>query len=255
MVKHLPNFLTLCNLICGVLGIIFAFNDQMYLQADKKIFISANDQLYIAAFLLLTAAIFDFFDGFVARMVGHNSSIGKDLDSLADMVSFGVLPALLAYRLLSQTYYADSLSFETSVFAAIPALLLAVFAALRLAIFNNDSTQAMIFRGLPTPAMGIFWAGLVLALQYNSSWRAIILNKYLLIIAIALCCYLMISHWRMLSLKLRKFAFVDNKWVYLIVILSLLSLMFFKFASLPIIIVLYIVVSIISNYAQYEIPS
>src|SRR5688500_2251308 len=132
MIKHLPNFLTCCNLICGCLGLIFLWEDSHL----------------ATAYFVWAACVFDFFDGFAARLLKISSPIGKELDSLADMVSFGVLPSLFMYSLLT---------FE-SPFPYLPyvALLMAVCSALRLAIFNLDETQSDSFKELPTPANALF---------------------------------------------------------------------------------------------------
>src|SRR5687768_10938515 len=136
MLKHIPNFLTCCNLVCGCFGVIFLFEDR-----DIP-----------TAYFVWAAGVFDFFDGFAARLLKISSPIGKELDSLADMVSFGLLPALFMYT---------QLEFEVP-FSFLPyiGLLIAVCSALRLAIFNLDETQSDSFKGLPTPANTFFITGI-----------------------------------------------------------------------------------------------
>src|SRR5690242_19132741 len=138
MIRHLPNFLTCCNLICGCFGIVC-------LLENRNI---------PAAYFVWTAGVFDFFDGFTARMLKVSSPIGKELDSLADVVSFGVLPALVMYKLIG-----DHTANEWLPYAA---FMIAAFSALRLAIFNVDETQTDSFKGLNTPANSLFITSLPL---------------------------------------------------------------------------------------------
>lgn len=246
--KHIPNILTLCNLFCGALGIILAFNDQMFLNSDKQIIISAGTQVFYAGLCLIIAAVFDFADGFVARLLNAQSPIGKDLDSLADVVSFGVLPAVLAYRLLSMAHYKEVYSFETSMITAVPALLLAVFAALRLAIFNNDENQKEIFIGLPTPAMGLFWAGLAMAVQLQPHYANFLLNQWTLYGFVIFFSYMMVSHWEMFSLKFKNLNFKQNVLPYSLLLIGVILLLLLKFIAIPILILLYIFICIINNF-------
>ena len=138
--KHVPNAITCANLFSGCIGIVFAF----------------QENLIFAAYALFLAAIFDFFDGFASRVLQSFSGIGKDLDSLADMVSFGVLPAAIMYELFLQTHQIPKVSSWLNFIA----FLIAVFSMLRLAKFNNDTRQAENFIGLPTPANAILIASL-----------------------------------------------------------------------------------------------
>ncbi len=133
--KHVPNAITCANLFSGCVGIVFAF----------------QGELIIAAYAVLLAAIFDFFDGFASRVLQSFSGIGKELDSLADMVSFGVLPSVILYQLFLQAPQID----QVSPYLNFIAFLIPVFSALRLAKFNTDTRQAEIFIGLPTPANGM----------------------------------------------------------------------------------------------------
>src|SRR5690606_17843362 len=128
MKRHVPNFLTCCNLICGCVGIVFVLEDRGI----------------PAAYFVWLAGLFDFFDGFAARMLKVTSPIGKELDSLADVISFGVLPSIVMYKMIGSA--SDSAIFPYLAF------LIAIFSALRLAIFNVDETQRDVFRGLNTPA-------------------------------------------------------------------------------------------------------
>lgn len=220
----------------------------MYLNSDKQIIISAGTQVFYAGLCLIIAAGFDFADGFVARLLNAQSPIGKDLDSLADVVSFGVLPAVLAYRLLSMAHYQEVYSFETSMLTAVPALLLAVFAALRLAIFNNDENQKEQFIGLPTPAMGLFWAGLAMAVQLQPHYANYLLNQWILYGFVIFLAYMMVSHWEMFSLKFKSWDLKKNILPYTLLIVGLILLLVFKYFAIPIIIMLYIIICILNNF-------
>src|SRR6476620_6072036 len=146
MTRHIPNFLTCCNLICGCLGIVFVL----------------EGRLVPAAYFVWAACVFDFFDGFAARMLKVSSPIGKELDSLADVVSFGVLPAMVMYTMIGNSTTSPALPYL--------GFMIAVFSALRLAIFNIDETQTDSFKGLNTPANSFFITSLPLLPLSVMSW-------------------------------------------------------------------------------------
>ena len=213
MIKHLPNFLTCCNLICGCLGIIFLWEDS-----------------HIAtAYFVWAACLFDFFDGFAARVLKVSSPIGKELDSMADMVSFGALPSLFMYKLLQ---------FE-SPFEYLPyvALLIAVCSALRLAIFNIDETQSDSFRGLPTPANALFITGITF-LDYP--FFDFVFSPVVLTIITIIFSMLLVSRFELFALKFKNFTWTDNKVRFTFLLLSVLLLAALQFAAVPLIILLYV---------------
>ena len=178
MKRHLPNFLTCCNLICGCLGIVFVL----------------ENRAIPAAYLVWLAGIFDFFDGFAARMLKVSSPIGKELDSLADVVSFGVLPSLVMYKLITA-------STDSSVLPYI-GFTIAVFSALRLAIFNVDETQRDSFRGLNTPANTLFITSLPLLYNHVGRW----LYQTEVLIAITLIfSFLLVSRIQFFAFKFKSF--------------------------------------------------
>ncbi len=216
MVKHIPNFLTCCNLVCGCIGIIFM--------------IEGSD--VPTAYFIWAACLFDFFDGFAARWLGISSPIGKELDSLADMVSFGVLPSLLIYTLLS---------FE-SPFSYIPyvALLMAVCSALRLAIFNLDETQSDSFKGLPTPANALF----ITAIPFLDSPVFDFVHSPLVLAGICVIFSLfLVSRFELFALKFKNFAWAENKIRFTFLVLAVLLLAVLQMTALPLIILLYIALS------------
>jgi CDP-diacylglycerol--serine O-phosphatidyltransferase len=221
MIRHLPNFLTCCNLVCGCLGIVFVLEGR-----DIP-----------AAYFVWAAGLFDFFDGFAARMLKVSSVIGKELDSLADIVSFGVLPALVMYKMISH-------STDSSVLPYL-AFAIAVFSALRLAIFNVDETQSDSFRGLNTPANTIFITSLPLLTNHVGRW----LYEPPTLIAITLVfSLLLVSRIEFFALKFKSFGWKENKTRFTFLLLSVLLLITLQIPAIPIIIILYIVLSLMDKY-------
>jgi CDP-diacylglycerol--serine O-phosphatidyltransferase len=213
MIKHLPNFLTCCNLVCGCLGLIFLWE---------------APHIYTAYFVW-AACIFDFFDGFAARMLKVSSPIGKELDSMADMVSFGALPSLFMYK---------QLQFESTVeYLPYVALLIAVCSALRLAIFNIDETQSDSFKGVPTPANTLFITGLPF-LNYPS--LDFLFSPVVLTIITIVFSLLLVARFELFALKFKNFTWRDNKVRFTFLLISVFLLVALQFAAIPLIILLYI---------------
>ncbi len=215
-----PNLLTLCNLICGIMALLFAVEGK---------------PLYISFFLIAAAALFDFADGAAARLLGQYSDIGVQLDSLADMVSFGAAPSAIAlcmYRDASSIWGApDALGYAT--------LLIAAFSALRLARFNIDTEQKDEFIGLPTPACALFFAGLGYAFSKGEIFP---LRETLLALS-AVMAVLLISPIRMFSLKFHNFGWRDNALRYCFLAAAAALLIVLGIGAVPAVIGLYIAVS------------
>jgi CDP-diacylglycerol--serine O-phosphatidyltransferase len=214
--RHLPNLLTCLNLLSGCLGIVFVLE---------------NRNIEAACFVW-AACIFDFFDGFTARILQVSSPIGKELDSLADVVSFGLLPAVVIYTMWPAGYgeYLPYLSFS-----------IAIFSALRLAIFNVDETQRDTFRGLPTPANALLITALPLQNDAVMDW---ITQPWALISMIILSSFLLVSPLELFALKFKNFTWQANKIRFTFLILSVLVLVFGQAAALPFVILLYIALSL-----------
>jgi CDP-diacylglycerol--serine O-phosphatidyltransferase len=189
-----------------------------------------------AAYIVWIACAFDFFDGFAARILKVNSAIGKELDSLADVVSFGVLPALVMYKMLETS--------TTSSIIPYTAFTIAVFSALRLAIFNVDETQRDSFRGLNTPANSIFITSLPLLSNQAGSW---LYETYMLLAITFVFSLLMVSRIEIFALKFKNFSWQDNQMRFTFLILSVLLLVSLQLLAIPLIIILYIVLSLIDN--------
>lgn len=222
--RHIPNFLTCCNLFCGCLAIIQIFKGSM-----------VN-----AAYLVFTGALFDFFDGLAARLLKAPSAIGKDLDSLADMVTFGLVPGYVMYQLLGL--------YSTNVYLPNLALLIPVFSALRLAIFNNDPRQSTDFYGLPTPANALFFVSLPLILIFDKTPVSGFFQNAAVLSAVVLAfCYCMVSDIRLFSLKIKSLNLKDNVYVVALIVAANLLFFFLFYAAIPFIIVLYIILSLVKN--------
>lgn len=223
MKKHIPNILTLANLFTGCVGIVYAF----------------QGNLMYAGFAIWIAAIFDFLDGFSARILKVSSAIGKELDSLADMVTFGLLPSVILSQMMEQP--------PIELLAYLP-FILALFSALRLAKFNVDVRQSEVFIGMPTPAAAFFISGLPFWLEVFpeiASWWIILL------IAVSISL-LLVSEIKMLALKFKNYHLSDNWLKYLLIILSLILLIIFGPKSLTIIVVLYTLLSLLAQRQKLQ---
>ncbi|WP_207427278.1 CDP-diacylglycerol--serine O-phosphatidyltransferase [Pedobacter sp. SYSU D00535] len=234
MKKHIPNAITCLNLLSGCIGIVLAFNTSLATTTRM-------DNLVYAGYAIIIAAVLDFFDGLLARLLHAYSEIGKELDSLADMVSFGVLPAVIVYHLFLE---ADQIA-GLSTYLNYAAFLIAIFSALRLAKFNIDTRQSDNFIGLPTPANAMLIASLPLIISDASSfWRAYLLNPFFLFIFSLGMSLLLVMEVPLISLKFRNLDIKENLLRYILLLSSAVLILIFKFAAVPIIIFIYIVLSI-----------
>ena len=223
--RNIPNSLTCCNLICGCIATGCAF----------------YGQYHYAVLMIIIGAVFDFFDGMVARALGVSSNIGKELDSLADVVTFGVAPSAIIFYLFHEVHYPEMLMPIKDVLPY-TAFLMAAFSALRLAKFNLDERQHQQFIGLPTPANALFWGSLVLgehAFLVSLKFNAVFLFLFML-----LFCMLLVCEVPMLALKLKNFSWQDNKEKYVFLI-GCLPLLLLGTSALAAIIVWYVAVSIV----------
>lgn len=232
--KNIPNLFTLGNLFCGCISIVFAF----------------EGNLVWAAYLVGIACIFDFLDGLVARILKVNSEIGKQLDSLADVVSFGVVPGVILFKLINQIMITCGADIPIAAPISFSGFLVTVFSAIRLAKFNIDTRQTDSFIGVPTPANAIFIASLPIILNSDSLSEALqqtIHTTYFLISLSLLSSFLLIAPLPLFALKFKNLSWPDNKIRYIFLLVSLVLLIVFKTAGIPLIIILYIVLSIINN--------
>jgi len=235
--KVLPSLVTCCALMSGSISITFA----------------VIDKLYIAAIFIIIAAIFDFFDGFLARILNVTSEFGKQLDSLSDVISFGLAPSIIFYRLILYSIVKTDKTGQINIFS--PPLiyfilmnisfLIVTFAALRLAKFNLDNSQINNFKGLPTPAVALFTCSLgVIAEGERNLFSEIITNLWFLIPMILFLSFLMVSNIRMFSFKFKNYSFKDNVVRYLFILVSIILFIIFKIKAFFFIIILYVLISL-----------
>ena len=227
MRKHIPNTITCCNLLSGCVAAMYAF-----------------EGIYALAFVFIIAgAVFDFFDGLTARALKVSSPIGKELDSLADVITFGFAPSAMVFSWLREC--ADAHLHMLPAFAMpFTAFLLAAFSALRLAKFNVDERQTSSFIGLPTPANALFWGGLVLG-----SHDIIVANPYgwiLVVVLVMLFSYLLVAEIPMFSLKFKSLAWKANRTAYIFLIVSIILLVLLGFKGLSAVIGWYIILSVLT---------
>ncbi|MEP3837183.1 MAG: CDP-alcohol phosphatidyltransferase family protein [Algibacter sp.] len=244
MKKQIPNALTLLNLLCGSIAVILAL----------------NNNFVTAAIFVFLGVFFDFFDGFVARKLNVQSELGLQLDSLADMVTSGLVPGVIMYKLLYLTIDADLThgnNWEANSYGvdfSLPilplfGLLITLASAYRLAKFNIDEDQQTYFKGLPTPANALLIIALPLIIEFqnNDAINTIILNKWFLLGLTFLSCYLLNSGIKLFALKFKSYGFKGNATRYIFIILCAVLLIVLQFAAIPIIILLYIIMSVLDN--------
>lgn len=252
MIKHLPNFFTSLNLLCGCFGIIEAF----------------KGNLTNSAWLIGIAAAFDVVDGLSARLLKAVSNIGKQLDSFADIISFGLLPGMILFILIDQSLNNDVLTYHSPLtthhsllsthrnFIPYLAFLIPLFSAFRLAKFNIDPQQTDSFIGLPTPVNAILIASLPLILEKNSyNLSSFILNIYLLVPLIFITCYLLIAKLPLFSLKFKNLSWDQNKIRFIFLIISLFLIIILTYTAIPLIFLLYICLPLINKLTQRKIAT
>ncbi|MDA0316206.1 MAG: CDP-alcohol phosphatidyltransferase family protein [Bacteroidetes bacterium] len=229
MKTFVPNFITLLNLLSGAIATIFAIEGHM-----------TN-----AALFVFLGIFFDFLDGFFARKLNVTSELGLQLDSLADMVTSGLVPALVLFHLLELTI---APSWDTYHILPYFGLLVALASAYRLAKFNISTEQSSYFIGLPTPANALLIMSLplILAYQNNDSYNTIILNPIFLITVTIISCFLLNAPIKLIALKFKTWKFSENASRYILIIFSIVALIVFKFAGIPLLIIFYIILSIIN---------
>ena len=236
MKKHIPNILTSMNVLSGCIACVMAFN---------------GNYLWVVIWVII-AAIFDFFDGFSARMLKAYSPIGKDLDSLADMVSFGLAPALVVFRLLSDNnvlgspiYVSASSSYYIKELIPYVSFLLVIFSALRLAKFNIDERQTTSFIGLPTPANALFWISLCYGISTRDEFTQLF-SFYPIIALVIIFSLLLTAEIPMFSLKIKSLKFKGNELRYLLILFMIIAIFYWGILGISAGIIFYIILSAIT---------
>lgn len=226
--RFIPNTLTCLNLFSGCIASVLAF------EADYN----------LALVFIILSAVFDFFDGMMARLLNAPSPIGKDLDSLADDVSFGVAPSLIVFSLFKEMHYPVFMD-SVALYMPYAAFLISVFSALRLAKFNNDTRQTSSFVGLPVPANALFWASLVAGMH-----PVLVFGNFNPLYLLALVClfsWLLVSEIPMFSLKFKNLSWKDNKISFMFLIVCIPLLVFLKVSGFAAVIVWYIFLSLLTG--------
>lgn len=241
IIKHIPNTITCMNLFSGCTASLMAI----------------EGHLVEASVLIIIAAVFDFFDGLAARALKAYSPMGKELDSLADMVSFGLTPGLIAFGYLKIAVLEDvSINFNPSelnfseIALLLSAFIIPIFSALRLAKFNVDTRQTSSFIGVPTPANAMFWASIPLVLHLGNYpvIENLVSKPIILIIAVAVTSLLLVIEVPMFALKVKSLKWGENKLRYSFLITLLVLAILFKWLVIPMILLVYILFSLIDNY-------
>ena len=247
--KQIPNLFTLLNLVFGSIAIIFILQNGILVITDEQgtQLIGIPERIWMASLFIGLAAVVDFLDGFVARLFRSESAMGKQLDSLADLVSFGVAPGLIVYQFLRLSFAREVDGVGISFIWLLPFVLIPCAAAWRLARFNLDSSQSFSFKGLPVPATGIFVASLPLIYwNVNEQWVLdILLNKWFLYGIVLLLSYLMVSTIPLMSLKFKDFSFKNNVPKYLLIIIAAAAIIILTWLAVPAIILAYVLISLL----------
>lgn len=233
MKKHIPNFLTCCNLLCGCLSVYYS------MQMNEA----------VAAVLIFAALVFDFCDGLVARALQAYSDLGKQLDSLADVVSFGVAPAFILVNLFTNHTGNMEPSMQWLKYIS---FLIPVFAALRLAKFNIDTRQAEMFFGLPTPSTGIFIASLPLVFLTDGILKTFIGNPWILAALTVFLSGMMVAEVPLFSFKAKGNTAGTKRIQLIFLFVSLILVLFYELSAVPVIILLYILLSILGKKYFYS---
>ena len=235
MKRHIPNLITLLNLACGTVAIVF----------------SLEGHWQWAVYLMLGASVFDFLDGFAARMLKAYTAIGRQLDSLADMITFGVLPAVFIYILFRNLFLnqpADSPGFYYHLqwVVLLSVLLVPVLSAIRLARFNTEMDQGAFFYGLPTPAHALFWTGIFWQIMDNGTLFGSPMNLFFLWTIMLIMAFYMILPVPMYSLKFKHFRLRGNLIRYILLLFALVILLLTGWGGLSLVILLYILCSLLN---------
>ncbi len=247
--KQIPNLFTLLNLIFGCLAIICILQNGIAIQynADGSQFVDIPEKIWRASLFIGIAAVVDFLDGFVARLFNASSEMGKQLDSLADVVSFGVAPSMIVYQFLRMSFARQDNAIDVSIIWLAPSLLIAAAGAYRLARFNLDSSQQYGFKGVPIPAAGLLIASLPMIYWHTSNETIInlLLNKWVLYTLIIVVSWLMVSKLPLMALKFTDASVKNNLPKIILLVFSLLAVVLLQWMAVPVIFIGYIILSLI----------
>ncbi|MBN8851793.1 MAG: CDP-alcohol phosphatidyltransferase [Sphingobacteriales bacterium 50-39] len=254
--KNIPNLFTLLNLFFGCIAVIFTLQTGLALVSTPEgtQYVDMPEKMGIASLFIGAAALVDFLDGLVARMFKATSPMGKQLDSLADVVSFGVAPGMILYQFLRISFARQQDGFDISPVWFLPALLIPCAAAFRLAKFNVDESQTYGFKGVPTPAAGLVVASIPLIYWYTQSETvtALLLNKWVLYGVIVVLAWLMVSNLPLMALKFTDYTIKTNLPKLILLALAIVSAVFLKWLAVPVVFIFYIIVSLLSEKKSFN---
>lgn len=251
LLGNIPNLFTVLNLIFGCIAIVFI------LQTGETIVVMDNygatqvmlpERIWWGSLFIFGAAIIDFLDGFLARAMKASSEMGKQLDSLSDVVSFGVAPGMILYQLLRISYAQDENGLDVSMLALLPAFIFTGAVAWRLAKFNIATNQTYNFRGVPCPAAGLVVASFPLIILYQYfDIQTLFINKWVLYATIIALSYLMVCDRSFMALKFKDYSVQNNLDKYILVGAAIISAVFLKWLAVPVIFILYCIVSMFAK--------
>jgi CDP-diacylglycerol---serine O-phosphatidyltransferase len=246
--KQIPNLFTLLNLFFGCIAVIYILQNGIIIVSDEQgsQLLDIPEKIWLGSLFIALAAVVDFLDGFVARLFNATSNLGKQLDSLADLVSFGVAPGMIVYQFLRLSYASDPSGMDVSILWLLPALLIPCAAAYRLGKFNLDESQQFGFKGVPTPAAGLLIASFPLIYWYSKSATAVNLmqNKWIWYAIIVLISFLMVSNLPLMALKFKNFSVKSNLPKLILLLIAIIAAILLKWLAVPVVFILYIILSL-----------
>lgn len=250
MIKQIPNIFTLLNLVFGCMAIVVSLQTGLIINNEVEVgnpYLEIPEKIIWASVFIVAAAVIDFFDGFVARLLKASSEMGKQLDSLADVVSFGVAPGMIIFQFLRISMAQHESGLDASIIWLLPAFILPSAGAYRLARFNIDTEQSYGFKGVPIPAVGLLIASFPLIYWFSSNEMIIqtMRNKWVWYFMILILSYLMVSTLPMLALKLKGVTLKKLIPFLLVLIVSIATALFLGWLAVPIGFSVYVIISIV----------
>jgi CDP-diacylglycerol--serine O-phosphatidyltransferase len=247
--KQIPNIFTLLNLFFGCLAIVVTLQNGITIQftSDGAQYIDIPEKIWMASLFIGIAGVVDFLDGFVARLFNATSAIGKQLDSLADVVSFGVAPSMIVYQFLRLSLAKEQNAIDTPMLWLMPAFIIACAGAYRLARFNIDYSQSYGFKGVPIPAVGLLIASFPLIYWHSPSSLVIdvLLNKWVLYGVVLMVSWLMVSTMPIMALKFKNFSFKSNIPKIILLVTAIVAAIFLQWLAVPVVFIVYILLSLL----------
>jgi CDP-diacylglycerol--serine O-phosphatidyltransferase len=246
--KQIPNFFTVLNLFFGCIALICILQNGITIiySADGSQYVDIPEKIWLAPLFMALAALVDFIDGFIARLLKQHSPLGRELDSLADLVSFGVAPGMILYQFLRMSYMRQEDGADIALIWLLPVLILPCAAAIRLARFNLDPGQSYYFKGVPVPAVGLLVASFPLIYwTRNSPWVvSVLLNKWFIYGLVLLLSYAMVGRFPVISLKFSKDSAGQQLPRIILLLIAVVSAILLQWLAVPVVFLFYIVLSL-----------